>query len=90
METINEILAHNITKYRKRSGLSQVALAEKLGVSFQAVSKWETAKCAPDIALLPMMADLFVCHIDELFSREVQTEIHFDLARNCLGRMITL
>ena len=78
MDRINEILAHNITKYRKRSGLSQVALAEKIGVSFQVVSKWETAKCAPDIALLPMMADLFGCHIDELFSREVKTEIHFD------------
>lgn len=78
MENLNAILAANISKYRKRSGLSQVELAEKLGVSFQAVSKWETAKCAPDIALLPMMADLFGCYIDELFSREVMTEIHYD------------
>lgn len=79
MANINTTLAANISKYRKRSELNQVELAEKLGVSFQAVSKWETAKCAPDIALLPVMADLFGCYIDELFSREVQTDHHYDL-----------
>ncbi len=47
MDRINEILAENISKYRKKSGLSQVELAEKLGLSYQAISKWETAKCAP-------------------------------------------
>lgn len=78
MDRINQILAENISKYRKKSGLTQVELAEKLGVSFQAVSKWETAKSAPDISLLPMMAELFGCYIDELFSREVITEIHYD------------
>ncbi len=78
MENLNTVLAANISKYRKRSGLSQVELAERLGVTFQAVSKWETAKCAPDIALLPIMADLFGCYIDELFSRDVKTEIHYD------------
>lgn len=78
MDRINEILADNISKYRKRSGLSQVELAEKLGVSFQAVSKWETAKCAPDIALLPMMAEQFECSIDDLFSYipKVKRETH--------------
>ena len=78
MENINIVLASNILKYRKKSGLSQEALANKLGVTFQAVTKWENAKAAPDIAFLPMMADIFECHIDELFSREVKTEIHYD------------
>ncbi len=68
MDRINEILADNISKYRKKSGLSQVELAEKLGLTYQAISKWETAKCAPDISLLPMMAELFECSIDDLFS----------------------
>ena len=49
-----------------------------MGVTFQAVSKWENAKTAPDILFLPTMADLFGCHIDELFSREIKTEIHYD------------
>lgn len=78
MENINITLAANILKYRKKSGLTQEELAEKLGVSFQAVSKWENAKSAPDILFLPTMADLFGCYIDELFSRDIKTEIHYD------------
>ena len=66
-------------KYRKKSGLSQDELAQKLGVTFQAVSKWENAKAAPDITFLPIMADIFGCYTDERFSREVKTEIHYDL-----------
>lgn len=78
MDRINEILADNISKYRKKSGLSQVELAEKLGLTYQAISKWETAKCAPDISLLPMMAELFECSIDDLFSYipKVKRETH--------------
>lgn len=68
MENINIVLAANILKYRKKSGLSQEELANKLGVTFQAVSKWELAKSAPDISFLPTMADVFECSIDDLFS----------------------
>ena len=68
MENVNIVLAANILRYRKKSGLSQDELAQKLGVTFQAVSKWENAKAAPDITFLPMMADIFECSIDDLFS----------------------
>lgn len=68
MENVNMILASNILNYRKRNGLSQEELANKLGVTFQAVSKWENAKAAPDITFLPIMADIFECSIDNLFS----------------------
>ena len=78
MDNTNVVLAANIQKYRKKSGLTQEELAKKLGVTFQAVSKWENAKTAPDISFLPTMADLFGCYIDELFSREINTEIHYD------------
>ena len=78
MENVNIVLAANILKYRKKKGLSQEALAKQLGVTSQAVSKWENAKTAPDIAFLPVMAEIFGCYIDELFSREVKTEIHYD------------
>ena len=70
MDNINNILATNIQNFRKKCGLTQEELAEKLGVTFQAVSKWENAKSAPDIFFLPIMADLFGCRIDQLFSRE--------------------
>ena len=78
MESVNIVLAANILKYRKKAGLSQDELAQKLGVTFQAVSKWENAKAAPDITFLPILADIFSCYIDELFSREIKTEIHYD------------
>ncbi len=70
MDNMNLILAENIQKYRKKSGLTQEELANKLGVTFQAVSKWENAKSAPDIMFLPKMAELFGCNIDSLFSEE--------------------
>ena len=79
MDNMNIVLAANIQKYRKKCGLTQDELAKELGVTFQAVSKWENAKTAPDILFLPTMADLFGCYIDELFSREIKSEIHYDL-----------
>ncbi len=69
MKNVNSLLAANISEKRKKMGLTQEELAEKLGVTFQAVSKWETAKAAPDISFLPELADIFKCTIDELFSR---------------------
>jgi len=74
MENVNTVLAANIFKYRKKIGLSQEELAQKLGVTFQAVSKWENAKAAPDIALLPNIADIFECSIDDLFSYMPRSE----------------
>ena len=60
-----------IAFYRRKLGLTQEALAQRLGVTNQAVSKWESGQSCPDIALLPQLADLFGITIDELFGREV-------------------
>ena len=62
--------AEIIMKYRKELGLTQEGLAQKLGVTNQAVSKWESGQSCPDIALLPQIADLFGITIDTLFGRE--------------------
>lgn len=59
-----------IAENRKALGLTQEGLAQKLGVSNQAVSKWEADQCCPDIMLLPLLADTFGISIDELFGRE--------------------
>lgn len=69
MSNINQILADKLVFYRKQHHLTQEEVAEYLGVTFQAVSKWETARSAPDLSLLPMLADLFGCSIDALFGR---------------------
>lgn len=63
-----EAISQNISKFRKQAGLTQEQLAERLGVSAQAVSKWENGQSYPDISLLPQIAKIFTCSIDELFS----------------------
>ncbi len=63
-----------IASYRKEKDLTQEALAQRLGVTNQAVSKWESDQCCPDIMLLPELADVFGITIDELFGRPGQTQ----------------
>ena len=62
--------AEIIVNRRKALGLTQEGLAQKLGVTNQAVSKWESGQSCPALALLPRIADLFGITIDELFGRE--------------------
>ncbi len=59
---INEQIAF----LRKQKGLTQEELANALGVTNQAVSKWESAQCCPDIQLLPTIAEMFDVSVDEL------------------------
>ena len=63
----NNTIGHKIAHYRKMSGLTQEKLAERVGVSSQAVSKWEQQLSCPDIMLLPDLAKIFGITIDELF-----------------------
>lgn len=79
MENMNDILAQKIQILRKQRGLTQEELAGELGVTFQAVSKWENAKSAPDIFFLPRMAELFGCSIDDMFSIESKRESNIDV-----------
>jgi len=58
--------------HRKRLGLTQDALAEQLGVTAQAVSKWENDQSCPDIAMLPKLAEIFGISADELLGIQSQ------------------
>lgn len=62
-------LGKNIAFYRKNKNMTQDALARALGISNQAVSKWETEQSCPDMELLPKIADIFMVTLDELFER---------------------
>ena len=59
-----------IKHYRKQAGLSQEKMAEKIGVSRQAITKWENGTGTPDISNLMSIANLFQISIDELLSNE--------------------
>lgn len=74
-------LSENIARLRKERGMTQEALAEVIGVSAQTISKWENATTYPDVALLPVIADVFGVTIDALYGREsAGKEIHPDEA----------
>ncbi len=63
-------LSEKIYTCRKKAGLSQEKLAEKLGVSRQAVSKWETEEATPELMKIPAMAKLFGVTADWLLCEE--------------------
>ena len=65
---MNQTLGKRIGALRREKGLKQDELAEKLGISPQAVSKWETDQTCPDISLLPQLAKLLDISVDELLS----------------------
>ncbi len=63
-------LGNNLFKARKRAGKSQEAVAEKLGVSRQTISKWETGETIPDIYQTKRLSELYGLSLDELVDIE--------------------
>ena len=71
-------IGNKIKTLRKQRGITQEQLAESIGISFQAVSKWENNIALPDITLAPVLASYFNVSMDELFDfnlDEVENEI---------------
>lgn len=68
MDDLKQIIADNISFYRREAGLTQAELAEKLSYTDKAVSKWERAESYPDIATLAAMAKLFGVSVNELIA----------------------
>lgn len=68
------ILAEKITEERKKNGWSQEEMAEKLSVSRQAVSKWESAQSTPDLQKVLRLAEIFGVSTDYLLKDELKSE----------------
>ena len=60
-------MGKNIARLRRARGWTQTKLGELLGVSHQAVSKWESEVTMPDVMLLPEIARVFGVSIDTLY-----------------------
>lgn len=67
MGTIREEIAKNIRFYRKKSGFTQKALAEKIGVNNSAVSNWESGQNSIDIEVLCKVCDVLGVSISEIY-----------------------
>jgi len=66
VEKLKKQIGANIAAYRKRCGLTQVGLAEKLNYSDKAVSKWERGESAPDVITLAQLAELYEITVNDL------------------------
>ena len=65
---MNETIGSRIARFRKASGMTQEDLANLMGVSSQAVSKWENDASCPDISLLPQLSKVLGITTDELLT----------------------
>ena len=67
-EILKARIGSNISAYRKRCGLTQAGLAEKLNYTDKAVSKWERGESIPDVLTLMQLAELFEIEVGELLA----------------------
>lgn len=79
-------IANRLCAYRKKQGLSQEELAEKIGVSRQAVSKWERAEASPDTDNLILLSQVYGVTLDELLNKDPEeTENEEAAAEQCIN-----
>jgi len=85
-------IGENIRTFRKKNDLTQEALADRLGVTYQSISRWENGTTYPDLELIPAIAETLSVTIDELLGmpqieKEKRAVQAFDeLRRECIKR----
>ena len=85
---MNVEIAQRLAERRKQAGLSQEALAARLGVSRQAVSKWERSESSPDTDNLIALAQLYGLSLDDLLyvDEEIRDDVTFEAADRAAKR----
>ena len=83
-------LGERIKEFRQRDGRTQDALAEALGVTAQAVSRWEKGICYPDMEVIPSIANYFNVSIDVLFGYDHERSQRADALARQINEMIRL
>lgn len=85
-------IGENIRNFRKKNDLTQEALADRLGVTYQSISRWENGTTYPDLELLPAIAETLSITLDELLGmpqieKEKRALATFDeLRRECMKK----
>lgn len=75
-----------ISSLRKDKGMTQLELAEKMGVTDKAVSKWERDLSFPDINSIPKLAEIFEISVDDLM--QVKTETKENMSKNKVDEIV--
>ena len=84
------ILADKIIRLRKKNGWSQEELADKMNVSRQAVSKWESAQTIPDLGKILQLGEIFGVTTDYLLKDDMESEEFIDADSSSSVRRVTL
>lgn len=86
---MKETFGQRFARLRKKLNLKQEDIANRVNISAQAVSKWENDLSAPDISILPALADILNVSLDELLGREIiQTKIINEGERKDINLML--
>ena len=87
-EKLKYIIGKNIAAYRKRCGLTQAGLADKLNYSDKAVSKWERGESTPDIITLAQLAEQFGITVNELIQDPDALPEHTGAVQHAMERVV--
>lgn len=85
---MNNNLSENLKKIRKDNNLSQEQLAEELGVSRQAISKWESGVAYPEMEKIIQLCDKFDMNIDDLLHRDIREIKGEEISKNNVNKFI--
>lgn len=83
-----QTLGMMVSSLRKEKGMTQLELAEKMGVTDKAVSKWERDLSFPDINSIPKLAEIFEVSVDELM--QVKTETKENVGKNNVEEIVDI
>lgn len=87
-EKLKKQIGANIASYRKRLGLTQAGLAEKLNYSDKAVSKWERAESVPDVLTLAALAEVLGVTVNDLLTDPNELPEQTGAVQQVMGRVV--
>jgi transcriptional regulator with XRE-family HTH domain len=87
-EKLKNIIGSNISAYRKRAGMTQASLGEKLNYSDKAVSKWERGESVPDVWTLTMLAEQFDVTVNDLLKDPNALPEHTGAVQQAMGHVV--
>ena len=90
MKDIKEIIAKNLVSLRKKHGLTQNQIAQKLNYSDNAVSRWERGELAPSIEVLQNISEVYGIEIETLFKENAKEFIEKDTKTQRINKLATI